>query len=81
MNDTPALNADGTLKDASEIEWFHSPSDAAPIAPTNLQQPPLLHLWCMLQYFTIPTLGMWTIVRFGYITLKQYTSSVLKSKI
>jgi hypothetical protein len=26
-SDTPALNSDGTLKDASEIEWLHSPSD------------------------------------------------------
>jgi hypothetical protein len=25
-NDAPALNADSTLKDASEIEWAHSPS-------------------------------------------------------
>ena len=23
----PALNPDGTMKDASEIEWLHSPSD------------------------------------------------------
>ncbi|KAF8874249.1 hypothetical protein CPB84DRAFT_1753009 [Gymnopilus junonius] len=25
--DAPALNTDGTLKDASEIQWFNSPSD------------------------------------------------------
>ena len=25
--DAPALNPDGTLKDASEIEWLDSPSD------------------------------------------------------
>ena len=26
-SDTPALNPDSTLKDASEIEWLNSPSD------------------------------------------------------
>jgi hypothetical protein len=26
-SDAPALNADGTLKDASEIQWLNSPSD------------------------------------------------------
>src|SRR5882762_1889701 len=26
-NNTPALNADGTLKEAHKIEWFGSPSD------------------------------------------------------
>ncbi|KAF8888729.1 hypothetical protein CPB84DRAFT_1749457 [Gymnopilus junonius] len=26
-DDTPALNADGTLKDAGEITWLNSPSD------------------------------------------------------
>lgn len=25
--DTPALNPDGTLKNASELDFFHSPSD------------------------------------------------------
>ena len=25
--DAPALRPDGTLKDASEIDWIHSPSD------------------------------------------------------
>ena len=28
--DRPALNPDGTLKDATEIEWLHSPSEAIP---------------------------------------------------
>ena len=28
--DRPALNPDGTLKDAKEIEWLHSPSEAIP---------------------------------------------------
>ncbi|PPR03267.1 hypothetical protein CVT24_012811, partial [Panaeolus cyanescens] len=28
-DDTPALNADGSLKDASDIEWQHSASDTA----------------------------------------------------
>ncbi len=27
----PALQPDGTLKDASELTWFHSPSDTLPI--------------------------------------------------
>ena len=27
-----AENADGTLKDASEIQWYNSPSDEIPIA-------------------------------------------------
>ncbi|KAG6883693.1 hypothetical protein C0992_008116, partial [Termitomyces sp. T32_za158] len=30
-----ALNADGTLKDASEITFFHSPSDKRPISAPN----------------------------------------------
>lgn len=30
-DDNPALNADGTLKDASEIEFFNSPSDNRPL--------------------------------------------------
>jgi hypothetical protein len=29
--DTPALRPDGTLKEASEIVWFNSPSDEHPI--------------------------------------------------
>lgn len=28
-----AVNTDGTLKDASEMEWFHSLSDETPLAP------------------------------------------------
>jgi hypothetical protein len=32
--DTPALNADGTLKDASEIEWLNSPSDKPKLLPS-----------------------------------------------
>lgn len=31
MDDTPALNGDGTLKDASDITWHHSETDEAPI--------------------------------------------------
>jgi hypothetical protein len=27
--ETPALNADGSFKDADEMDWFHSPSDVA----------------------------------------------------
>jgi len=26
-----ALNSDGTLKDASEIDWFHDPGDNMPV--------------------------------------------------
>jgi hypothetical protein len=33
-NDIPALNTDGTLKDASEIEWIDSPSEDNPM-PNN----------------------------------------------
>jgi hypothetical protein len=33
--DAPALNADGTLKDASEIEFCHSPSEEQPIIPNT----------------------------------------------
>ena len=29
--EAPALHPDGTLKDASEITWYNSPSDATPI--------------------------------------------------
>jgi len=29
--EAPALCPDGTLKDASKIPWFHSPSDVIPI--------------------------------------------------
>jgi hypothetical protein len=39
--DTPALNADGTLKDAADMEWDHSPTQVqtsfpskAPASPT-----------------------------------------------
>ncbi|PPR07950.1 hypothetical protein CVT24_002549, partial [Panaeolus cyanescens] len=32
-DDTPALNADGSLKDASDIEWQHSASDTASRPP------------------------------------------------
>lgn len=34
-DDNPALNADGTLKDASEIAFFHSPSDTQPLPKDN----------------------------------------------
>jgi len=33
--DTPALNADGSLKDASEMEWMHSPSANNPPTLSN----------------------------------------------
>ena len=38
-----ALNADGTLKDASEIEWIHDPDDEVPnlsMLPQTIQPPP-----------------------------------------
>ena len=31
MPENPALQPDGTLKHASELTWFHSPSNALPI--------------------------------------------------
>jgi hypothetical protein len=34
-NNTPALNTDGTLKDASEIEWIDSPSEDNPLMPSK----------------------------------------------
>ena len=34
-SDTPALNADGSLKDASEMEWMHSPGATDPPALSN----------------------------------------------
>jgi hypothetical protein len=37
--ETPALNADGTLKDASEIPWFNSPSDTAPLNSAPAEPP------------------------------------------
>ena len=44
-NDAPALNPDGTLKDAMELEFFHSPSDALPILPLPpVEIPPPLSL-------------------------------------
>ena len=33
--DAPALNLDGTLKDASEIEWVHSPSAEKRLLPVD----------------------------------------------
>ncbi|KAF8815681.1 hypothetical protein BYT27DRAFT_7297011 [Phlegmacium glaucopus] len=37
--DNPALKFDGTLKDASKIEFFNSPSDKQPLArPTTTDQ-------------------------------------------
>lgn len=38
-----ALNADGTLKDASELEWDYDPDDAQPnlsMLPQTIHQPP-----------------------------------------
>lgn len=36
--DTPALNSDGTHKDASEIEWDYSPTQVqAPLPQDNLE--------------------------------------------
>ena len=34
-SDTPALNADGTLKDASELNFFNSPSNQRPLTTTD----------------------------------------------
>ena len=39
-NDNSALNPDGTFKDASEIIFFHSPSDTHPIQPAHTESPP-----------------------------------------
>ena len=33
MSESCAVRSDGTLKDASEIEWFNDPDDALPIQP------------------------------------------------
>ena len=33
-----ACNTDGTLKDASEIDWLNSPSDEMPQAPALLKR-------------------------------------------
>jgi hypothetical protein len=38
--ETPALNADGSFKDANEMEWFHSPSDVAPLNKAPARFPP-----------------------------------------
>src|SRR3984957_12386789 len=37
---SPALNADGSLKDSSEIEWDHSPSHAEAILPAHAPSSP-----------------------------------------
>ena len=34
--DGEACNADGTLKDATEIEWINSPLDIIPPPPQNI---------------------------------------------
>ncbi|KAI0792274.1 hypothetical protein C8Q75DRAFT_804679 [Abortiporus biennis] len=39
MDDTPALNTDETLKDASEIMWLNSPSDEKVSLPPITSQP------------------------------------------
>ena len=39
-DDNSALNPDGTFKDASEIIFFHSPSDTHPIQPAHTESPP-----------------------------------------
>jgi len=38
--DTPALNADGTLKEAAEIEWDHSPTQAQKSFPSKVPASP-----------------------------------------
>jgi hypothetical protein len=39
MSDAPALRSDGTLKEASEIEWIHSPSAENRSLPPTLADP------------------------------------------
>jgi hypothetical protein len=39
-SDTPALRADGTLKDASELDWLNSPSDKHPDPLSVLESGP-----------------------------------------
>ena len=34
-SDAPALRSDGTLKEASELEWLHSPSDEKKSLPPD----------------------------------------------
>lgn len=38
-NDSPALNADGTLKDASEMDWYGSDSEQAPMPKNGVAAP------------------------------------------
>ena len=38
-SDAPALRSDGTLKEASEIEWIHSPSAENKSLPPTLANP------------------------------------------
>jgi hypothetical protein len=35
LTDQCALNADGSLKDASEINWVHDPDDKIPTASSS----------------------------------------------
>ncbi|KAG2741698.1 hypothetical protein P692DRAFT_20668200, partial [Suillus brevipes Sb2] len=37
-NDACALNADGSLKDAKDIVFYHDPDDPNPIVPTSSAQ-------------------------------------------
>jgi hypothetical protein len=39
--DVPALRSDGTLKEASELEWIHSPSAENKSLPLTLADPGL----------------------------------------
>jgi len=39
-DESSAVNVDGTLKDASEIQWFNDADDEEPLPPTPLAAPP-----------------------------------------
>jgi hypothetical protein len=40
-DDNCALNDDGTLKDASQIEWCYDPDDPSPMAQGGLSEGPV----------------------------------------
>lgn len=49
MNNTPALNPDGSLKDASEIKFIHSPSHENITLPTATASPPIANAFSFMQ--------------------------------